>query len=344
MAIVELAAIDFVELCDDRRVYEEHSILHGTEMVVVDFRRASLLTLETHPTLPCIVLGRVSESTPDEVRKLCDLVLDDNEFDRYGDQLKTAIARNPMAAVSLAIHLRFAEQRTIEEGLVAESTLYSLLQSGPEFAAWLGSRQPTKFRERPTEPAVICERTGNQLRITLNRAEKHNAFSTEMRDELVSALNIATCDDTITEIVLAGAGPSFCSGGDLSQFGTFASPVASHLTRLTRSPARLLATLSTITKVHLHGACYGAGIELPAFARLVSADSDTSFCLPELGLGLVPGAGGTVSLPRRVGRHRAALLGLSGTTIDTTTALKWGLIDEIRVDHLGPSGHLSPVS
>jgi enoyl-CoA hydratase/carnithine racemase len=82
----------------------------------------------------------------------------------------------------------------------------------------------------------------------------------------------------------------------------------------------------------LHGACYGSGIELPAFADRVVAASDTRIALPELGLGLIPGAGGTVSLPRRIGRHRTAWLALSGAAIDATTALGWGLVDEVQLD------------
>jgi enoyl-CoA hydratase/carnithine racemase len=73
----------------------------------------------------------------------------------------------------------------------------------------------------------------------------------------------------------------------------------------------------------------GAGIELAAFARTVVAAPDTRCRLPEVSLGLVPGSGGTVSIPRRIGRHRAAWLGLSGDTIDVDTAAQWGLVDEI---------------
>ena len=73
----------------------------------------------------------------------------------------------------------------------------------------------------------------------------------------------------------------------------------------------------------------GSGIEMAAFARNVIARHDTRIALPEVSLGLIPGAGGTVSLPRRIGRHRTALLGLSGTVISASTALRWGLVDEI---------------
>src|SRR5205085_3102840 len=66
---------------------------------------------------------------------------------------------------------------------------------------------------------------------------------------------------------------------------------------------------------------------LPAFAATVVAAADTRIALPEIKLGLIPGAGGTVSLPRRIGRHRAAYLALSGATIGTETAIGWGLVD-----------------
>jgi enoyl-CoA hydratase/carnithine racemase len=62
----------------------------------------------------------------------------------------------------------------------------------------------------------------------------------------------------------------------------------------------------------------------------VTAAPDAYFQLPEVGMGLVPGAGGSVSLPRRIGRQRTARLALGGERIDAETALAWGLVDEIR--------------
>jgi enoyl-CoA hydratase/carnithine racemase len=73
----------------------------------------------------------------------------------------------------------------------------------------------------------------------------------------------------------------------------------------------------------------GAGIELPAFARSVTAASGTFFLLPEVAMGLVPGAGGTVSIPLRIGRQRTAQWALSVERLDVDTALRWGLIDAI---------------
>jgi enoyl-CoA hydratase/carnithine racemase len=69
---------------------------------------------------------------------------------------------------------------------------------------------------------------------------------------------------------------------------------------------------------------------MAAFARRVVAHPDTVLSLPEIGFGLIPGAGGTVSVPRRIGRHRTAELALAGGPIDVRTALRWGLVDAVE--------------
>jgi enoyl-CoA hydratase/carnithine racemase len=68
---------------------------------------------------------------------------------------------------------------------------------------------------------------------------------------------------------------------------------------------------------------------MPAAAARVTARPGTTFRLPEVGMGLIPGAGGTATIPRRIGRHRAAWMALSGREIDLETALAWGLVDAV---------------
>ena len=99
--------------------------------------------------------------------------------------------------------------------------------------------------------------------------------------------------------------------------------------RTARAPGLLLDRFGARATAVVHGACIGAGTELAAFSARVEAAPDARFCLPEVAMGLVPGAGGTVSVTRRVGRQRAALLALTGGTIDAHTALQWGLIDTV---------------
>jgi hypothetical protein len=240
-----------------------------------------------------------------------------------------ATRRTPLAAMALVQLLRRGSGLDVQQGLIAESLTYSTLQSGPEFGEWLSGR-PAVPEPRPNpEPAVLVSRREGRIELTLNRPERRNAFSTEMRDALVEGLRTVVCDPSITEVVLRGAGPAFCSGGDLDEFGTMPDPATAHGIRSTRNPGRLLARCADRVRAELHGACVGAGIELSAFAGCVVAAQDAFFQLPEVSMGLVPGAGGTVSIPRRIGRQRTAYLALSGRRLDAATAHRWGLVDEI---------------
>lgn len=250
------------------------------------------------------------------------------DIDQGVDELAAAVAANPQAAVTLMHVLRSGRADDLEHDLVAESLAYSALQSGPEHVAWL-ARPPTKRRPPESAPPVIAERDGSCLVVTLNRPHVRNAYNAAMRDALCEALTIAAADDTVTEVKLRGAGSDFCSGGDLDEFGTRPDPATAHLVRTQRSAARLMAAVGDRVSAHLHGACVGAGIELPALAGRVSAAPNTKIRLPEVAMGLIPGAGGTATLPRRIGRGRTAWLALTGHSIDSETALRWGLIDHV---------------
>jgi len=211
--------------------------------------------------------------------------------------------------------------------LLAESLAYSSLQHSEQFTAWLSGRE--SGQPGSEDEVLLVKRQGSRLDLTLNRPDKHNAYSGQVRDELTSALQLALTDNSITEVTLQGRGPSFCSGGDLNEFGEAQDAGSAHLVRMTRSVARLMYGLRDRLVCHVHGACIGAGIELPAFCGRIVAEPSAYFALPEVALGLVPGAGGSVSIVRRIGRHRFNQLALSGQKLDAETALGWGLIDEI---------------
>jgi enoyl-CoA hydratase/carnithine racemase len=216
-------------------------------------------------------------------------------------------------------------------GVVAESLAYSTLQAGPEFARWLAERGPARMPDIP-DP-VRADRDGDTLRIAFDRPQRHNAFSTDARAALLEALAVAQLDPSVTGIVLSGNGPSFCSGGDLAEFGTFADPASAHLARTRHSPALVLDALTgrlgRSCRAEVHGRVLGSGLEMAAFCGSIAARDDSVFGLPELSLGLIPGAGGTVSVTRRIGRWRTAYLVLSGRTIDVGTAMAWGLVDAL---------------
>jgi enoyl-CoA hydratase/carnithine racemase len=216
------------------------------------------------------------------------------------------------------------------EGLAAEATAYSLLLGGPEFARWLGERGPPRPRSHSqSQEPVLVTRDAGRLSIVLNVPERRNAFSVEAREALLDAVLLAEADSTIESVELSGAGPAFCSGGDLDEFGAATDLVAACLVRLARAPWRVIERIAPKVTVFAHGACVGAGTEIAAYAGRVVAAPDAFFALPEVRMGLVPGAGGSVGVVRRIGRWRAAWLMLTGERLPAATALRWGLVDEI---------------
>ena len=249
-------------------------------------------------------------------------------------RLREAVADSPRAAITCGQLVRQASVLAPRPGagttaaLAAEAAAYSLLLSGPEFGRWLDRRGAPRHRQPPTAP-VRVSRDGGHLSILLNDPARRNAFSAKLREALLDAVTVAEADDTVESVELRGAGPAFCSGGDLDEFGTATDLVAAYLVRLARAPWRVIDRITPKVTVYAHGACVGAGTEITAYAGRVVAAPDAFFALPEVGMGLVPGAGGSVSVPRRIGRWRAAWLMLTGDRLPAATALQWGLVDDL---------------
>jgi hypothetical protein len=247
--------------------------------------------------------------------------------DRDIDEIADVVSEHREAAISLAMLLRGAAHRSVTEGLLAESTTYSMLQAGRDHRRWLDARVDTP----PTpdiDDVVRLEREGRRLHITLDRPYVHNAFNAAMRDALLDAFALVKADRSL-DATLDANGRSFCSGGDLTEFGTTDDPAAAHVLRVRRSVGRAIDEVADRVTVHVKGHCIGAGVELPAFAGRIIADPGATFALPELLMGLIPGAGGTVSIPRRIGRQRTLMMALSGEPVDATVAAEWGLVDDV---------------
>jgi hypothetical protein len=243
-------------------------------------------------------------------------------------RLRAAVERSPRAAIACGQLVRQTATLDAAGGLAAEAAAYSLLLGGPEFARWLADRGGPRRRYPPAEP-VRVSRDGGRLSIVLNDPARRNPFSTRLREALLDTLLVGAADETVEAVELSGAGPAFCSGGDLDEFGAAKDLVAAYLVRLSRSPWRVIDRIAAKVTVTAHGACVGAGIEMAAYAGRVIATQDAFFALPEVQMGLVPGAGGSVSVPRRIGRWRAAWMMLTGDRLPAATALRWGLVDEV---------------
>ena len=305
---------------------EEFSFAHGHYCVIVDVRdlRAPM-SLPQLPNCPLIALN------PDSTFNAANTVLSDFDCTVTEQELEhvlKGIHKQPIAASTLCHLLRRSQNLSIEQALTAESMAYGLLQSSVGFRTWLATRPPSTPSTLDAV-AVKISRDRDDLLISLNRPEKHNAYNEQMRDELSAALQLAVDDSSIRRIVLRGHGASFSAGGDLTEFGSVDDAGIAHIARTTRSPGLLLSRISDRVTAEVQGACIGAGIELPAFCAHIHAREDAYFKLPEVALGLIPGAGGTVSITRRIGRHATAKLALSGITIDAQRALSIGLIDKV---------------
>lgn len=249
-------------------------------------------------------------------------------------ELDDVVSARPQATTTLVQVLRSSEHADIDSALVIESLGYASLQGGAEHASWL-SRFDRPGPDRDPSPALLLDRDGPLLRVVFNRPSRRNAYSARMRDELIDALMLAAADDSLNRIVLEGNGTNFCSGGDLAEFGTVADTATAHSIRMQRNAGWWVHRVANKTVARVHGACVGAGVELPAFAGTVSASPDATFTLPEVTMGLIPGAGGTASIPRRIGRQRTGWLALSGRTIDARVACDWGLVDEVSPSDSG---------
>ena len=245
------------------------------------------------------------------------------------NMLEQRIESWPIAAMTLVQVLRSTELLPIAQALDVESMAYAALQGGVEFRTWQLGYKTEVMPEREAGDALLLNRDGAIVEALLNRASSRNAISVEMRDAWVEALQLLAADESIKEMYFRAKGSCFSVGGELREFGSAPDTATAHWVRTIHSPARLLAALSPRLRFAVHGGCIGSGIELPAFAGHVAAHKKSFFQLPELQLGLIPGAGGTVSMARRIGRQRTAWMVLSGRRINVQTALAWGLVDEI---------------
>jgi enoyl-CoA hydratase len=274
---------------------------------------------------PCPVIAIADADAPAIHVSPFDVVLAD---EKLLERIVAVVEHAPLAAMSFVQTLRAIQGVAPAAALTVESLAYGLLQSGPEFREWRAAR-PAQVQAPNSEPPAILERDSATLRIILNRPDNRNAISVAMRDALVAAFDLGVNDSGIESVILQGAGKCFSVGGELAEFGLSPNPVNGHWVRSVRSPAMAALRCGSKLTAEVHGASIGAGVELAAFAHHVIATENAFFQLPELTMGLIPGSGGCVSLSRRIGRQRTALMGLSAKRITATTALDWGLIDRI---------------
>jgi enoyl-CoA hydratase len=178
--------------------------------------------------------------------------------------------------------------------------------------------------------AIIYEKRAGKGYITLNRPRALNAYNIRMRDELYEVLRAIRDDDEVQVVILKGIGEkAFCAGADLSEFLTAPSPVIARQVRFERDVWGLLLSITRPVIAALHGYVLGSGIEMALCCDIRIASEDAQFGVPEMGLGIIPAAGGSQTLPRVIGRGNASEMLLSGRWVKADEALRMKLVNRV---------------
>lgn len=187
---------------------------------------------------------------------------------------------------------------------------------------------------------VLKENVGTVAVVTLNRPEKRNAISYAMLEQLKAHFQAIREDSTVRSVVLTGAGDqAFCAGADLKE-------------RIKMSEQEILRFLDLFRDVHLwidtcpkpvigalQGNALGGGLEIALACDLCIGSASARVGLPEVNLGIIPGAGGTQRLSRLIGQSRAKYLILTRDVISARQAAEWGILDEVIEDQVSVLEH-----
>ena len=176
---------------------------------------------------------------------------------------------------------------------------------------------------------IVYESAGGTAHVSLNRPEVLNAFNVEMRDELYQVLAAIKDDPDVGAAIFTGVGRAFCAGADLTEFGTAPSLAIARRVRWERDIWGAFLDLPVPLIAAVHGYCLGSGLEIALLCDIRIAAGDAVFGMPEAGLGLIPAAGGTQTLPRTMGISKALEMLLTRRRIEASEALELGLVGRV---------------
>lgn len=180
------------------------------------------------------------------------------------------------------------------------------------------------------------ERDGEVAIVTIDRQQALNALDSQVLFELGMAFDLASAETDVRALVLTGAGRAFVAGADIAALRDLADAFAGRDTSLAgQDVADMLAALPFPTIAAINGFALGGGLELALAADLRVAAPGARLGLPEVGLGLIPGFGGTQRLPRLIGLGRALDLILTARHVTAEEALQLGLVNRVAEDCLG---------
>jgi len=177
---------------------------------------------------------------------------------------------------------------------------------------------------------LIYEKKDHIAYVTLNRPQALNVYNIRMRDDLYQVLGAIKDDREVRVAIFKGAGEkAFCAGADLSEFLSAPSPIIARQARFGRDVWGLFLSIPQPLIAAIHGHVLGSGIEIALSCDIRIASEDAKFGLPEVGLGILPAAGGTQTLPRAIGIARAFEMLLANRRLSSQEAYTMGLVNQV---------------
>jgi enoyl-CoA hydratase len=166
--------------------------------------------------------------------------------------------------------------------------------------------------------------------VRVNRPDKLNALNNAVIDEMAATFAELRTAKEVLGVLLTGAGEkAFVAGADIAELSQMSPLEGVEVSRKGQRAFRMLETMPKPTVAAINGFALGGGLEVALACHLRTASSKARFGLPEVKLGIIPGYGGTVRLPRLVGRGRAMELVLTGEMIDAAEAHRIGLVNRV---------------
>lgn len=178
---------------------------------------------------------------------------------------------------------------------------------------------------------ILTEIKGKSLIITINRPDKLNALNKRTKDELHEALSEAEQNPDVLTILLTGSGnKAFVAGADISEFAHYSVEEGKQMSSI--GHFKLFNFIENLNKpviAAINGYALGGGLELALACHIRVASTNAKLGLPEVGLGLIPGYGGTQRLAQMVGKGKAFEMILTGEHISAEEALRWRLVNHV---------------
>jgi enoyl-CoA hydratase len=189
---------------------------------------------------------------------------------------------------------------------------------------------------------IEIEREDSHATLVISRPKALNALNRATREELAAAIGELGTDDDIRSIIITGSGTrAFSAGADIAELAALEGAEAG--AAQARHMIDILRQMNELPKpiiIAVNGYALGGGCELALAGDIVLASENAQFGLPEVGLGIIPGFGGTQRLPRQIGRTRALELILTGARISASQAAEWGLVNKVvPLEELMPTAH-----